>query len=992
MTPSTQRLLLRSTPLVTIVGAALLVICRKEASPAGLERYTFGDRNPVPAGLDDALFADIGFIAGYGLVLGAFVVLLRAFAISSTGRAFANYARAAVLVTLVADATEDVLLYLSTYTWPERTALATAAAAAATIKWCAALLAVLSVPGACGALLRWGWAWLRTRLGKETHWWHKVLADEGKSAVPASLTTAETTWAKAYHVPGATAQPDNGDRDDKDLPIAICLSGGGVRSACVAMGATQVFARADYPVELDADAADTQTQRPPRNTEGQPKLLDSVDYIISVSGGGYTAGARLLAVQPDSERPAESGKSLLSQRFGEGSAEFDHMRRHSSYIADSPSALLSAFAQVLKNLLASLVTLLAVPVIVGSLLGYLLANPRFPIAAFVPVGDPLKPQELSSYPDDYFLALTNHVYPWWAIGFFASCAVVFTMLALVIECVSEKREAWRIKMTRWALGCAMFGLLIFAITVAMPELMHLCASAIDIDKDGHAQSAQKATGFLTGVVGLQYLAAIVAIAWKKRGNLPATAPSTGRWKSLFPPGVFAILIVLATLAALAAVWLMVLGSFAAGIFYQVTLPRHGAIGGIRYQELWLLGLVLTVGFLGFADVTSLSLHPFYRRRLASAFAVRREVPRGSATALAAPYPAREPTWLHDYGEVTVGKRPEFVFAAAAAISGEGKPAPGLNAVSFVLGAKHIGGPQLGWLKTEELWHAATPRLRRDMTVQAAVAISGAAFASAMGRQNKGFQKLLAVSGARLGTWLPNPRFVANLRDSLDHAAAGKSDHHADTRWWPQSLPTIRGAGYFYRELFGINNRDARLVQVTDGGHYENLGLVEALRRRCRLIYCIDGGGDAPPLLSGLSDAIRLAKYELGVDIILDEDGQFGVGNLAPGSGRDFTDNPSLAALNSRVTRGLVAKGTITYPKVAGVKGDKGTLIFAKAVLWRDCPDWLLTYAAAKENAVFPHDPTSDQWFTEGQFAAYCELGRLAGTAATQCAATLHGVD
>jgi hypothetical protein len=35
---------------------------------------------------------------------------------------------------------------------------------------------------------------------------------------------------------------------------------------------------------------------------------------------------------------------------------------------------------------------------------------------------------------------------------------------------------------------------------------------------------------------------------------------------------------------------------------------------------------------------------------------------------------------------------------------------------------------------------------------------------------------------------------------------------------------------------------------------------------------------------------------------------------------------------------------------------------------------LLTYRAASE--VFPRDSTSDQWFDEGQFAAYTELGRL----------------
>jgi hypothetical protein len=188
------------------------------------------------------------------------------------------------------------------------------------------------------------------------------------------------------------------------------------------------------------------------------------------------------------------------------------------------------------------------------------------------------------------------------------------------------------------------------------------------------------------------------------------------------------------------------------------------------------------------------------------------------------------------------------------------------------------------------------------------------------------------------------------------------------------------------QLFGINYDDARLVQLTDGGHYENLGLVEALRRRCRLIFCIDAGGDAPPLLSTLSDAMRLAEYELGVTIELNEHGPYSVNNIAPGSGKPFPEGHALARLNGRLAKGTVAFGTIKYPMAAGLtkpQNPRGVLIFAKAVLWEGCPELLLTYAASSE--VFPHDPTSDQWFNEAQFAAYTALGKIMGKHAVGCA-------
>ena len=431
-------------------------------------------------------------------------------------------------------------------------------------------------------------------------------------------------------------------------------------------------------------------------------------------------------------------------------------------------------------------------------------------------------------------------------------------------------------------------------------------------------------------------------------------------------------ITLGTLAMLLYAWLVVVGRTGAWVYSNV--EDKGAI--VKHWVWFWLAIGALMVFLSCCDVTSLSLHPFYRSRLARTFSVRRL--RGEAV----PYDRREPTWIDQYGHTPQG-RPEFVFAAAAAVSGIEKPGPGQNAVSYVLGSKFVGGPALGWLHTAELREVAGARIKRDLTVQAAVAISGAAFASTMGRQSVGLQTLFAASGARLGTWLPNPRYVRNAQ------------RNATNRIFPKALPSVRGAGYFYRELFGIHKSDSRLLQVTDGGHYENLGLVEALRRRCRLIYCIDGSGDLPPLLSGFEEAVRLAESELGVTIIPDPipappahdepavagevrpDGlRFAPEELAPGSAIRFPQANPFQSLNDRLTAGAVMRAKICYPEASGVgKDDTGVLIFAKATLWKELPGWVLTHAASKGNENFPHDGTGNQWFNEAQFAAYIEVGR-----------------
>ena len=576
---------------------------------------------------------------------------------------------------------------------------------------------------------------------------------------------------------------------------------------------------------------------------------------------------------------------------------------------------------------------------------------RLPLAAVVTLKQavPLPDPELPHHPVAALAAIAIPV-----VG-----VVICVALGLLCEWFSTSRRSakWQARFAELGQGAALLALLVFALTVAGPGLMWLCLQRPDNGLAG-------AIGGTAAVVVLQYGSTLSMMSKKESFLNPS------RWLKFVPSGVVRIAVVLLTLGVLLIGWLLALGIVAGQVFNAETgKPRLAALPLISdHMTKWLGLIALLALLLSFFDVTSLSLHPFYRQRLASTFAVRRLCKEGVEKAVK--YEPSEATWLDEYGKAQAGG-PKFVFAAAAAISdGDIRPPPGLNAVSFVMTADYVGGPALGWLKTAELRRAAPPRIERDLTVEAAMAVSGAAFASAMGRQTKGIQTLLALSGARLGTWLPNPGFVRNAQRN----AADPS--------FPKALPSVRGAGYFYRELFGINKFDARLVQVTDGGHYENLGLVEALRRRCRLIYCIDGGGDAPPLLSGLADAIRLARFELGVEITMENGGPFGVQNLAPGSGEQFADSHAFCSLNARITKGAVARGKIKYPEAAGIGDEEartGWLIVAKAVLWHELPDWVLTYAAEKGGAEFPHDNTSDQWFSEGQFAAYTELGRRIAT-------------
>jgi hypothetical protein len=304
-----------------------------------------------------------------------------------------------------------------------------------------------------------------------------------------------------------------------------------------------------------------------------------------------------------------------------------------------------------------------------------------------------------------------------------------------------------------------------------------------------------------------------------------------------------------------------------------------------------------------------------------------------------------------------------IFAAAAQLSGADRTPPGRRATSFTFSHDWVGGPQVGYVKTDAVYCNVPPQLRNDLTVQSAIAVSGAAFASAMGRQARAMQTLFALSNARLGTWLPNPAWLADRSAELP-------------AWGGPRLPRVRRLTYLIREVFGIYDDDDRLVLVTDGGHYDNLGLVELLRHRCRRVFVVDASADAPPLANTLAQAITLAREELGIEIELQDPLR-----LVPGSGQALDPQHVLSGLNARLSQTTVIRGKIVYPtefKVpgCGAASKQGELIVMKAGLTRTMPYDVLAYA--NSHPSFPRDSTGDQWFDHGQFDAYHALGRYLG--------------
>src|SRR5512143_564551 len=521
--------------------------------------------------------------------------------------------------------------------------------------------------------------------------------------------------------------------------------------------------------------------------------LRDTRYLVSVSGGGYLAGAVRLAVQPP---PAGSGLTGLADPrtvLAPGSPETDHLRRHGKYLADGAGQWVVALGTLLRGLLANLVTI-GLVVVAARLLAHGYARAPALRAAFAHPWPP--PKGVS-----------------WAVGLTAAAAALLWVLAVL----TGPRTGRRGRRVRGVLSggsrtLSAATVLLAGVGLLVPVVVWLGDVTLP-GKLSHANGQQTAAA-AGAAVSAGYLAALAAILWRQRKPIAEAVGAVRRAVGkVAPAGVRTTLaqrlVVYAGLVVVVAALLLVFGRVLAGTGAAGARAPGPWPDGVREWHLTAAAAVV-LAFLAVAlDQTRWSLHPFYKRRLASAFAVRRVLDHGRVRARPYDFDA-EVTDLDTYGTPVPGL-PQVIFAAAANVSGQRQAPPGRRCVPYTFSADYVGGPTTGWVDTGYLRTAVSPTLRLDLTVQAAQAISGAAFASAMGRHSKPFGLLLALTNARLGAWLPNPGCLRTLTRDGPHA------------WWLPRLPGRRRLHYLAREVFGIYPAYSRLLLLTDGGHYENLG-------------------------------------------------------------------------------------------------------------------------------------------------------------------------
>jgi len=283
-----------------------------------------------------------------------------------------------------------------------------------------------------------------------------------------------------------------------------------------------------------------------------------------------------------------------------------------------------------------------------------------------------------------------------------------------------------------------------------------------------------------------------------------------------------------------------------------------------------------------------------------------------------------------------------------------------------------------------------------------------------------YRILLAATSMRLGFWLPHPNVVSEARAYLAaHPGPREKDrwrwlallwyvlphprwhnNHAtsaqnEARLWayvlelrersarPGSSRRVRllaallwrtmqpTLGMLWAAAVGHASYRATWMYVTDGGDYDNLGLVEALRRGATKILVLDASGDLAHSWFSLGQAIAMARGDQGVEISLNPT----VMTMRPSS----QDGP-VSLRPGEVVRPW-ATGTFARRRSLPGLRNTGEIVICKPGWWQGAPWDIVAYAAGHPG--YPDRITGEQFFDDTEFDAYRDLGVAAILAAAQ---------
>jgi hypothetical protein len=739
---------------------------------------------------------------------------------------------------------------------------------------------------------------------------------------------------------------DSREPSTADGMIGIALSGGGIRSAAFCLGVMQAL-----------------------NAAG---VLKTFDYLSTVSGGGYI-GSSMTVAMSTAARASGAGWHFPFGKTGQEVGETDetrHLRDNSRYLLQNGAwSAISAGVIYLRGIATNVFIVMPFLLIAAALLVLFKPDTRALAQA---------PDFLAWLPD----GIRTSGWP------LSICALLFLGFALSgyaigVSISPIQRKSIRTGVAKWAViilvVCAVP--ILFEIHFALLRIM-FGAQAMGVATATASGVAEQTTWFdaikrimvsVTPIV-VAILPFVRQIAQKAvTAATESFADAASKWTSRV------VLIVVAAIVPLL-LWISVLQLAYWGIGITECIwpeqTRCAAWGGDTWTHapaflsglslfgaiefasprgavwIYLVAAAVLIVFWLVLNVNANSLHQLYRDRLGSAFLFRRNGENG----------ALEGADHFCFSDIVSGASPYHLINAALNLPGSPfANRRGRNADFFIFSKCYIGSEATGYVGTH-LAEKATDGLN----VGTAMAISGAAAAPNMGIASmRPLSATIALLNVRLGRWIRHPLDIVRYANAK-----------ALERWWRGSagpMHLLREA--FFKSGAAIAEREpgdrrwAGFLFLTDGGHIENLGIYELLRRRCSLIVAVDAEADPTYASASLIQLQRFARIDLGTRIVMD---------WQPIGARANAVSQDLAEGKRTSTHGPhVALGLIDYPPLwAGGDRQRGVLVYIKSSLSGDENDYVMAYKA--RNPAFPQESTMEQLFSEEQFEAYRALGEHIG--------------
>jgi hypothetical protein len=365
--------------------------------------------------------------------------------------------------------------------------------------------------------------------------------------------------------------------------------------------------------------------------------------------------------------------------------------------------------------------------------------------------------------------------------------------------------------------------------------------------------------------------------------------------------------------------------------------------GMKAVQVFLASVLIAALLSWRIDINIFSLHSYYRNRLIRAYLGASRGNCGDFGGKRTPnlFTGFDPNDNLPMAGLATSVGPyHIVNTALNLVQGDKLAWQQRKASSFVFTPKFCGfetwTPDDGRPRPACSGYRPTGDYAESPSLGTALAISGAAFSPNMGyHSSPAVTFLLTVFNSRLGVWFGNPSHPTG---------------------WKKRSPLF-SLRYLALELFGLTNERRAFVYLSDGGHFENLGIYELVRRRCKYILAVDAGQDRGFSFEDLGNAIRKCRIDFNTEISID------VAPLCPRRRSKTERRKKDEAYSDRHW----AVGTITYPD-----DTQGILVYLKPTLIGDEPGDVRNYAA--EHPEFPHQSTNDQWFDEPQFESYRRLG------------------